>query len=1019
MPIQKGRSLYIALASLAVLLLLVGSASAAKVNYIYDELSRLIQVEYSDGTVIKYDYDQLGNRTYTEMLKNPFTLSITKAGVGSGIEPIVSSEPTGLDCGDFCESKFSSGPTVTLTVLPGSDYVLTGWSGGGCSGAGDCAVTMDGNKAVTATFALLPPVADFTASSTTVNETPVSFIDKSLRATSWYWEFGDGLTSTEQNPTHVYPSTGTYTVSLTITNSNSGLTSTKIRENYITVTLHNTCDVPMQPVQIDKTSVLPPVYYFSTLQEAYAAAAPGAVIKVEALTLLGDLIANENKSITLIGGYKCDYNEQIGKTVVLGSIKINNGSLDIGSVETFTGTSQIVYHQIYASSDAGGSISPSGTLNVVHGKSATYAIIPDQYYAIYKVFVDGVSVGAVDTYQFQSVTESHVIVAQFVKVELLPVADFTATPTTVGEISFAPVSFTDKSLRATTWYWEFGDGTTSTEQYPIHTYSIVSKYTVTLTVTNPTGTDTKTVANYITVRPYENIVVQIDKPFVQTFSSLQAAYDEAADGAVIKAVAGTLAGNLNANKDKSVTLAGGFQPDYLQKIGSTTLYGSITTTNGTLNISDMELSTGAAHVYHINASSGVDGSISPSGTLALAQGDNVTFTITPNQNYQIADVLVDDQSVGIQSAYTFINVTADHTIEAKFAQDAYTISIFAGSGGAISPSGIGNTVSVPYKSSQNFTITPDPGYHIADVRMDGSTVGVVTSSTFTNVTSDHFIEATFSDRYTLNVLKTGNGGGSIASSPAGIDCGTSCVNTLVSGSTITLTATPQSNSSFGGWSGGGCSGTAPCRVTLNSNTTVNGIFNLIAPPIANFSGEPTIGTKTLTVNFYDQPAGAIPTSWLWDFGDSHCLSSSNTSTYANPTHTYNFAGKYTVKLTEMNAGGSNTQIKTDFITVRPYVKIGTFGYNSIQEAYNAVQDGATATIQVLSSQALISEGREPLLEEDLIVNANKTITLDGGYEMNSAGEFLLSATGMTTMKGSITTTETAGKLTIKNIDLRK
>ena len=70
-----------------------------------------------------------------------------------------------------------------------------------------------------------------------------------------------------------------------------------------------------------------------------------------------------------------------------------------------------------------------------------------------------------------------------------PVANFTAYPTE----GFAPafVQFTDLSENATAWSWDFGDGTNSTEQNPIHTYSTVGNYTVNLTAINVNGTDSK------------------------------------------------------------------------------------------------------------------------------------------------------------------------------------------------------------------------------------------------------------------------------------------------------------------------------------------------------------------------------------------------------------------------------------------------------------------------------------------------------------------------------------------------
>ncbi len=81
---------------------------------------------------------------------------------------------------------------------------------------------------------------------------------------------------------------------------------------------------------------------------------------------------------------------------------------------------------------------------------------------------------------------------------ILPVADFSAAPTT----GTAPltVQFTDASTNApTAWSWNFGDGGTSDQQHPSHTYNEPGTYTVALTVTNPGGSDTLTRAGYITV----------------------------------------------------------------------------------------------------------------------------------------------------------------------------------------------------------------------------------------------------------------------------------------------------------------------------------------------------------------------------------------------------------------------------------------------------------------------------------------------------------------------------------------
>lgn len=70
--------------------------------------------------------------------------------------------------------------------------------------------------------------------------------------------------------------------------------------------------------------------------------------------------------------------------------------------------------------------------------------------------------------------------------------------------------------------------------------------------------------------------------------------------------------------------------------------------------------------YTITASAGEGGEISPSGSVRVTRGSDRTFTITPDEGYQISDVLVDDESVGAVDSYTFENVRSRHTIEAVF-----------------------------------------------------------------------------------------------------------------------------------------------------------------------------------------------------------------------------------------------------------------------------------------------------------------------------------------------------------------
>ncbi len=78
--------------------------------------------------------------------------------------------------------------------------------------------------------------------------------------------------------------------------------------------------------------------------------------------------------------------------------------------------------------------------------------------------------------------------------------------------------------------------------------------------------------------------------------------------------------------------------------------------------------------------------------------------------------------------------------------------------------------------------------------------------------------------FNLAVSKSGTGAGTVTSSPAGINCGADCSESLVDGSSVTLTAKPTTGSSFVGWSGSGCSGTSTCTVIMSAARAVDAKF---------------------------------------------------------------------------------------------------------------------------------------------------------------------------------------------------
>ncbi len=119
------------------------------------------------GLVIPYDAFVVKVSTSTSMQ----TITVTKTGSGSGT---VTSSPAGINCGTDCSEAYPSGTVVTLTAAPATGSSFTGWSGGGCSGTGTCAVTLTADTTVTATFTALPPLdTDSDGIPDTVDECPL------------------------------------------------------------------------------------------------------------------------------------------------------------------------------------------------------------------------------------------------------------------------------------------------------------------------------------------------------------------------------------------------------------------------------------------------------------------------------------------------------------------------------------------------------------------------------------------------------------------------------------------------------------------------------------------------------------------------------------------------------------------------------------------------------------------------------------------------------------------------------
>jgi len=237
-----------------------------------------------------------------------------------------------------------------------------------------------------------------------------------------------------------------------------------------------------------------------------------------------------------------------------------------------------------------------------------------------------------------------------------------------------------------------------------------------------------------------------------------------------------------------------------------------TQVTGVTSFSDFAI--GEVAAYTIVATAGPHGVIDPSGTVMVNSGEDQRFVFDPEACYKVDSVFVDGVYVpDSTTSYTFKNVTDNHTIHVTFAAIEYTITVTQGANGTITP---GTTV-VGCGSDLAFSITPNAGYHVDSVFVDGSYVpDSTTSYTFKNITANHSITAKFAiNTYTLNVVVVGSG--SVTKDPD---------QTLYEhGTSVELTAVPADLSwKFKEWSGDLTGTENPKSIVMNGPKSVTATF---------------------------------------------------------------------------------------------------------------------------------------------------------------------------------------------------
>lgn len=314
------------------------------------------------------------------------------------------------------------------------------------------------------------PNADFTATTTTscFDNNSFTFVNSSTGGTSYFWDFGDGTTSTQFNPVHSYSLGGTFTVTLIVTNS-FGCTDQKIQNQYITV-----YPKPGLDITSNYTSSCDPstIYTFSCTT-------PG-------LSTLHWDFGDGQTSTSSTPSHT--YNQAGQYNVILTAIDVH-GCADTSDQPIVIHVGSSYLASFYATKDSGcaplatqfhnTTANPSSVLWLFGDGGTSTQLDPSHTYqnpGNYTVtFIVTTASGCSDT-----LTKPNYIVAG-----VTPDVDFSYTVST--GCSPLTVNFTNLSTNYDSCKWTFGDGTTSTVVNPTHTYTGNGTFNVLLKCWGPTG----------------------------------------------------------------------------------------------------------------------------------------------------------------------------------------------------------------------------------------------------------------------------------------------------------------------------------------------------------------------------------------------------------------------------------------------------------------------------------------------------------------------------------------------------